>query len=138
MERWDLVIRVQEGGPKRNAFSADQSRGPKVWHAIQGNVPRDSIDKDTHHESTRQREAMKYLRKNCYHCIECSVTNSLAVLIRKWYLNSNFQPYNYSQRLQDGADGTKINTNDLIYTWRVEMKERRQYKIERRPWGKGI
>ena len=78
-----MVIRVQEGDPKRNASSADQSRGPKVWHAIQGNVPRDSIDKDTHHESTRQREAMEYLRENCYHCIECSVTNSLATLMRK-------------------------------------------------------
>ena len=59
----------------------EQSRGPKVWSAIQGNVPGDSIDKDTHHESTGQREAVKYLRESYYHRIECSVTNSLAALI---------------------------------------------------------
>ena len=47
-----LVIRVQEGGSRRNALSVEQSRGPKVWFAIQGNVSGDSIDKDTHHEST--------------------------------------------------------------------------------------
>ena len=82
---------------------------------------------------------MKYLRENFYHRIEYSVANSLAALIRKWsYLNNNFQPYSYSQRLQEGADGTRINTGNLIYTWRVEMKEGREYKIERRPWGKGI
>ena len=74
------------------------------------NVPGDSIDEDIHHESTRHKKAMKYLRESCYHCIECSVPNSLAALMRKRYLNSNFQPYSYSQRLQEGADGIRINT----------------------------
>ena len=46
---------------------------------IQGN----SIDKDTHHEGTGQRETMKYLRESCYHRIECSVANSLVTLMRK-------------------------------------------------------
>ena len=43
----------------------------------------DSIDKDTHHESIGQREAMKYLRESLYHHIEYSVANSLATLMRK-------------------------------------------------------
>ena len=116
---------VQKWGPRRNASSAEQSRGLKVWSTIQGNIPGDSIDNDTYHESTRQREAMKYLRESFYNRIECSVANSLVALMRKWYLNINFQPYSYSQRFQEGADGTWINTSDLIYTWRVEMKERR-------------
>ena len=74
---------VEEGGPKRNASSSEQSRGPKVWYAIQGNIPRDSIDKDTHHEGIGQRGTMKYLRESCYHCIEFFVANSLTVLMRK-------------------------------------------------------
>ena len=61
----------------------EQSRGLKVWSAIQGNVPGDSIDKDTHHEGTGQMATMKYLRESCYHRIECSVTNSLAALMWK-------------------------------------------------------
>jgi len=52
MKRWGLVIRVQEDGLRRNASSAEQSRGPEVWSAILGNVLGDSIDKDTYHEST--------------------------------------------------------------------------------------
>ena len=66
-----------------NASSTKQSRGPKVWSAIQGNVPGNSIDKDKHHRSAGQREVLKYLRESCYHCIECSVANSLAALMRK-------------------------------------------------------
>ena len=46
-------------------------------------VPRDSIDKDIHHESTGQMKVMKYLRESYYHHIECSVANSLAALMRK-------------------------------------------------------
>ena len=83
MKGWGLVIRVQEGGLRRNAFSAEQSRVPNVWSAIHGNIPRDSIDKDTPHEGIGQRGTMKYLRENCYHRIEFSVTNSLAALIWK-------------------------------------------------------
>ena len=66
-----------------NAFSAEQSRVLKVWSAIQGNVSGDYIDKDTHHESTRQKGTMKYLRESYYHRIECSVVNSLAILMWK-------------------------------------------------------
>ena len=49
-------MRVQEVGSRRNDSSAESSRGPKMWFAIRGNVPGDSIDKDTHHESIGQRE----------------------------------------------------------------------------------
>ena len=66
-----------------NASSVEQSRGSKVWSAIQGNVPRDSINKDKHHRSAGQREVLKYLGESCYHRIECSVANSLAALMRK-------------------------------------------------------
>ena len=57
------------------------------------NVLGNSIDKDTHHESTRKKEVMKYLKESCYHRIECSAANSLAALMWKWYLNRifNFQ-----------------------------------------------
>jgi len=48
-------------------------------------------------------------------------------------LNSNFQTYSYFQRLQEGTDGTGINVRNVVYTWRVEMKEGRPYKRERIP-----
>ena len=82
-EERGMVMRVQEGGSRRNASSAKQSKGKKVWSTIQSNVPRDSVDKDTHHESIGQREVMKYLRESCYHRIECSAVNSLTTLMWK-------------------------------------------------------
>ena len=51
--------------------------------ALQSNVLRGSIDKEIHHESTGQREAMKYLRESWYHRIEYSVANSMAALMWK-------------------------------------------------------
>ena len=80
-EERGLVMRVQEGGPRRNASLAEQSRGQKVWSAIQSNVSRDSNDRDTHHESTGQKEVMKYLKESYNHRIECSTANSLAALM---------------------------------------------------------
>ena len=83
MKRWGLVIRVQEGDLRKITSLAEQNRGPKVWFAIQGNVLRNSIDKDIHHEGTRQRGTIKYLRESYNHRIECFVANSLAALMRK-------------------------------------------------------
>ena len=79
----DLAMMVQEGGPRRDALLAEQSRGRKVLSVIQSNVLGVSIDKDAHHGSMEQRRAMKYLRESCYHRIKYSVTNSLAALMRK-------------------------------------------------------
>ena len=84
--------------PNRSIFSAKQSRDQKVCSVIQNDIPGNSIDKDMYYEHTGQMGAEKYLRESCYHHIECSVANSLAMLIRKWYLNSCFQPYSYSPK----------------------------------------
>ena len=112
MKGWGLVIRVQK----------------VVQGGLQGNIPKCPIDKDTRYEGTWQRGTMKYPRENCYHRIEYSVANFLTVLMRKWYLNSNSQLYSYSQRLLEGTDGTRINTNNLVYTWKVKMKEEESIK----------
>ena len=69
---------VQEGNPKRDAFSDKQGR--EVWPVIQSNILGVSIDNDAHHGGMG---AMKYLRKSCYHRIEYSIANSLAALMRK-------------------------------------------------------
>ena len=50
---------------------------------VQGDIPGSFIDEDMLCERTGQMGAGKYLRESCYHCIECSATNSLAVLMRK-------------------------------------------------------
>ena len=76
-------MRVQKSDPRKDASSAEQNRGQKIWSAIKSNVLENSIDKDKYQEGTGQREAIKYLRESCYHDIECSVANLLAALMRK-------------------------------------------------------
>ena len=76
-------MRVQESDPRRDASLADRSRSLKLCSTFQGNIPGGSTGKDTHPEGTRQMRTMKYLRESCYHHIECSITNSLASLMRK-------------------------------------------------------
>ena len=85
-----------------------------MYPTIHSDILRSSIDKGMRYERIGEMGAEKYLRESCYHRIKCSVANSLAVLMRKWDLNSTFQPYNYPQRLQEGADGTRINTKQSI------------------------
>ena len=75
--------KAEEGKPRRSISSAKQSRRQKVCSIIQGDIPGNSIDKDIRYERTRQMGGGKYLRKSCYHCIECSAANSLTALMRK-------------------------------------------------------
>ena len=78
-----MVIKVRKSGQGRNASSAGQSQGQKVWFDIKSNVLDNSIDEDKYEEGTGQRKAMKYLRESCYHRIKCSAANSLTALMRK-------------------------------------------------------
>ena len=41
-------------------------------------------------------------------------------------MHSNFQPYSYYQRFLEGVDGTMINTSNLLYTRRVEIKKKKE------------
>ena len=131
---------VKAGGdrPRRSIPSAKRSRGQRVCSVIQNDIPGSSIDKDMHCERTWQMGAGKYLRESCYHRIKCSAANSLATLMRKWYLNSNFQPYSYSLKTPGEGWCDRDQDQQSNYTWKAEIKKRGQYKIERRPWEKGI
>ena len=49
----------------------------------QSDLPGNSNDRDVRHKHTKKMGTQKYLRESCYHRIKCSVTNSLAALMRK-------------------------------------------------------
>ena len=55
--------RAQEGGPRMNASSANQSRGQKRWFAVQGNVPGNSVDTDKHYRNIGYGGVLKYLKR---------------------------------------------------------------------------
>ena len=101
---------------------------------IQSDVPRRSIDKDMHCERIGQMGARKYLRKSCYHRIECSVANSLAALMRKWYLNNSFQPYIYSLKTLRRCWGRSWcdKDQDQQSNLRVEGRDERKKIVKNR------
>ena len=45
------------------------------------------------------REWRNIWEESCYDCIKYSAPNQLAALMWRWYLNSDFYPYSYPQRL---------------------------------------
>ena len=49
----------------------------------QNDLPGSSNDRNMHHKRTKKMGTQKYLRKSYYYRIECSVTNSLAALMKK-------------------------------------------------------
>ena len=75
--------KAREVKPRRSISSAKRSKDQKVCSVIRSNIPGNSIDKDMHYERTGQMGAVKYLRESYYNRIECSVTNSMATLMRK-------------------------------------------------------
>ena len=63
MKKLVLVIKAHEGDLRTNVSSANQSRGPKGWSAIQGNVLGNSVDTNKHYRNIGQRGVLKYLRR---------------------------------------------------------------------------
>ena len=49
----------------------------------QSDLPVKFNDKNIPHKHMRRKKTQKYLKESCYHCIECSVANSLATLMKK-------------------------------------------------------
>ena len=53
-----------------------------------GDFPGSSSDKDEHHKRIRMMGTQKYLRKSCYHRIECTITIFLTAFMWRRPLNS--------------------------------------------------
>ena len=49
----------------------------------QSDLLRISNNRDVRHKRTRKMGIQKYQRESCYHCIECSIANSMAALMMK-------------------------------------------------------
>ena len=78
-----MTVKAGGRGPRRNIPLAKQSKYQNMCPIIEGDITGSSIDKDVHYERTKGMEVRKYLRESCYHCIECSVVNSLGTLMMK-------------------------------------------------------
>ena len=74
--------------------------------------------------------ANKYPRKSCYHCIECSVANSLAAFMWRRLLNSTALVAPTHRGPVRVSDGTR--TQLVVWTidkWRAKIIQREIYNV---------
>ena len=104
---------------------------------VHNDVPESSINKDMHCKRTGQMGAKKYLRKSCYHRIECSIANSLATFMWRRPLNSAAlvtPTHRGPVRVSDGTSTQVVTWT--IDKWRARIIQREIYNV-RDPQGKG-
>ena len=89
------------------------------------------------HKRTRKMGTQKYLRKSCYHRIECTVTTFLATFMWKRPLNNTVlttTTYKKSKRVSDGTD-TQVRTQ-MINKCKIKMVQRELYNVRDPLWGR--
>ena len=101
----------------------------------QGDLPRNSSDKDVHHEYTRRRGTQRYLGKSCYHRIECTETTFLAAFMWRRLLNSATLAttmHRKPKRVSDGT-GTQVRAQ-MVNKYRIKMIQKELYDVRGPPW----
>ena len=131
-----MTVKVGRGRSRRSISSAKRRRGQKVCSVVENDILRNSIDKDMHCERTGQMGAKKYLRKNCYHCIECFTTNSLAAFMWRRPLNNAVLVAPIHREPVGVSDGTSTQVVAwMIDKWRAKIIQREIYNVSD-PWEK--
>ena len=101
----------------------------------QGNLPRNSSDKDVHHEHTRKRGTQKYLMESCYHRIECTASTFLAAFMWKRPLNSVALATTTHRKPKRVSDETGIQVRaQMINKCRIKMVQRELYNGKDPPY----
>ena len=125
-----MTIKARRGRAKRSIPSAKRRRGQKIYSIVQNDVLGNSIDKDMRYKRTGQMGAKEYLRKSCYHHIECFAAKSLAAFIWRRPLNSvalvtptNRRPVRVSDEIS-----TQVVTW-IIDKWRAKIIQREIYNV---------
>ena len=100
----------------------------------QGDLPRNSNDKDTHHKRTKMMRTQKYLRESCYHRIKCITAILLATFIWKRLLNSaalTITTHRKPNRVSNGT-GTQVRTQ-MINKCKVKIVQGELYNVRDPP-----
>ena len=83
-----MTVKVGRGRQMRSISSAKRRRGQKESSIIQSEIPKVLLIRICTVNVQDKMKTEKYLRKSCYHRIECSAANSLAAFMWKRPLNS--------------------------------------------------
>ena len=99
----------------------------------QGDLPKNSSDRDVHHEYTR-RGTQKYLRENCYHSIECTAATFLAAFMLRRLLNSVVLATTIHRKSEIVSNGTGTQVKaQMINKCRIKMVHWELYNVKDPP-----
>ena len=90
---------------------------------------------DVHRELTGRVEVMKYLRKNCCHCIECPAANFLVAFMWRRPLNNAVlatTTYRKPERVSNGTS-TQVMAQ-MINKCRIKIVQKELYNVRDPPW----
>ena len=107
-----------------------------MYSSNYGDLPGSSSDKDVHHKRIRMMGIQKYLRKSCYHRIECTAATFLAAFMLRRPLNSavlTTTTHRKPERVSDGID-TQVKAQ-IINKCKIKMAQRKLYNVRDPPWG---
>ena len=86
------------------------------------------------HEHARRKETQKYLRKNCYRPIKCTVTTFMAAFMWRRPLNSATLATTTHRKLENISDGTGTQVRvQMINKCKMKMIQREIYNVKDPP-----
>ena len=88
-----------------------------------------------HRERTERMEARKFLRKNCYHRIECLIANFLAAFMWRKPLNSIALATTTHRRLERVSDGISTQVMaQMTNRCRINIVQEELYNVRDPSW----
>ena len=94
-------------------------------------------DKDVHHTHIKIMGTQKYLRKSCYHRIECTIATFFAAFIWKRPLNSDALATTTHRKLNRVSDGTNTQVvTQMINKCRIKIVQKELYNVRNPSWMK--
>ena len=129
------MSRIQIGGWSEEEYLIRHDKYSfNMYSSNYGDLPGSSSDKDVHHKRIRMMGIQKYLRKSCYHRIECTAATFLAAFMLRRPLNSavlTTTTHRKPERVSDGTD-TQVQAQ-IINKCKIKMAQRKLYNVRDPP-----
>ena len=129
------MSRIQIGGWSEEEYLIRHDKYSfNMYSSNYGDLPGSSSDKDVHHKRIRMMGIQKYLRKSCYHRIECTAATFLAAFMLRRPLNSavlTTTTHRKPERVSDGTD-TQVKAQ-IINKCKIKMAQRKLYNVRDPP-----
>ena len=129
------MSRIQIGGWSEEEYLIRHDKySLNMYSSNYGDLPGSSSDKDVHHKRIRMMGIQKYLRKSCYHRIECTAATFLAAFMLRRPLNSTVLTTTTHRKLERVSDGTDTQVKaQMINKCRIKMAQRKLYNVRDPP-----